>query len=77
MKILSVVFVCLFTAGCASAPKLEYPTGNKSARHPINVLQPPLSETMPIKPAPTGLDQENKVVPQTSLFTGPSIRNGS
>lgn len=54
MKILQVAFFCLFTAGCTAAPKLEFPTGNKSVRQPINVLQPILSETAPLEAAPAG-----------------------
>lgn len=83
MKILSVALFCLFLAGCASAPKLEFPTGNESARHPINVPQPPLSELVPAKaapvalnPAPDGVSQSRQALPTPERGTAPkpSIR---
>jgi len=86
MKILSVALFCLFLAGCASAPQLEFPTGKESARHPINVPQPPLSEvqsTTPaqsapvvLNPAPDGVSQAGQALPSPAPGTAPkpSIR---
>lgn len=66
MKILSVALFCLFLAGCASAPKLEFPTGSESARYPINVPQPPLSEIMATKAAPVALNPASDGASQSS-----------
>lgn len=79
MKILSVALFCLFLAGCASAPSLEFPTGDKSARHPINVQQPPLSVLLgntAANQAADGLSQGNEALPTPKPGTAPkpSIR---
>lgn len=77
MKILQVALFCLFAAGCTSAPKLEYPTGKESVRQPINVLHPALSETVPLKVAPAGLNPEINSVSPTNESINPSTLNDS
>lgn len=77
MKILQVGLFFLFAAGCTSAPKLEYPTGKESVRQPINVLHPTLSETVPLKAAPAGLNPEINSVSPTNKSINSSTRNDS
>lgn len=86
MKIFSVALFCLFLAGCASAPKLQFPSGDESARYPINTAQPSFNalrsvtsaQTAPAasNPAPGGVSQAAEALPIPAPGTAPkpSIR---